>query len=65
MGVEKRGAYWCTVHGSPQKPGSPTDKPKGSIIKCWSIEKYGDEGAKERALKQHQAIAISQAKAKA
>lgn len=65
MGVEKRGQYWCTVHGHAKKPGSKTDKPKGSIIKCYSIAKYGDAGAKRRALDQHKAIAISQAKQKA
>lgn len=58
--VEKRGAYYCVVHGHPRKPGSKTDKPKGTIIKCYSIEKFGDAGAKKRAMAQHAAILISQ-----
>lgn len=58
--VEKRGNYWCVVHGHPQKSGSKTDKPKGIPIKCWSIEKYGEAEAKKRAEAMHKAILHSQ-----
>lgn len=55
-GVENRGGEkpYCVVHGSPQKAGSKTDKPKGSIIKC-----YKDKADADR---HHKAIIISQAK---
>jgi len=50
--VVKRGEEWCVVHGHPQKPGSKTDKPEGSIIKCFPT--------KEQADAMHKAIIISQ-----
>lgn len=56
MVVEKRGGRWCVVHGHPQKKGSKTDKPKGSVIKCFE--------SKEKAMAMHRAILISQAKQK-
>jgi len=52
LSVEKRGDKWCVVHGHPQKPGSPTDKPKGSIIKCFPT--------KADAERMHKAIIIRQ-----
>ena len=60
--VVKRGDSWCVVHGPPQKPGSKTDKPIGSVIKCYSIKEYGEEGARKRAEAMHKAIVISQSK---
>ena len=50
--IEKRGNKWCAVHGHPQKSGSKTDKPKGSIIKCFDT--YAE------AKRMHTAIIISQ-----
>lgn len=58
--VVKRGDQWCVVHGHPQKPGSPTDKPIGTPIKCYSISEYGEEGAKKKAQALHTAIILSQ-----
>jgi len=49
--VEKRGDRWCVVHGHPKKAGSKTDKPEGSIIKCFS-----GPDAKSRAQAMHKAI---------
>lgn len=43
---------WCVVHAHPQKPGSSTDKPPGSIIKCFPHTTEGHE----RALAMHRAI---------
>jgi len=40
--VEKRGNKWCVVHGHPKKPGSKTDKPEGSIIKCFPTKAEAD-----------------------
>lgn len=60
--VVKRGDKWCVVHGSPQKPDSPTDKPIGTAIKCYSISEYGEEGAKKKAQALHTAIILSQQK---
>lgn len=50
--IEKRGDKWCVLHGHPQKEGSKTDKPIGSVIKCFPTEK--------QAIAMHQAIIISQ-----
>jgi len=63
MSVVKRGNAWCVVHAHPQKKGSKRDKPPGTPIKCWSISKYGNAGARRRALAMHRAIAASQAAA--
>lgn len=52
MTVEKRGNKYCVVHGHAQKPGSKTDKPPGSIIKCFDNP--------EDAYKMHHAIVKSQ-----
>lgn len=49
--VIKRGNKWCVVHGSPQKAGSKTDKPKGSVIKCFDTKAEADA--------MHRAIIIS------
>lgn len=56
--VEKRNGRWCVVHGHAQKAGSKTDKPKGSIIKCFP----GTEEGHKQALAMHQAIMASKAK---
>jgi len=40
--VERRGKKWCVVHGHPKKAGSKTDKPEGSIIKCFDTKKEAD-----------------------
>lgn len=45
-------------HGSPQKPGSKTDKPIGAIIK-----RFKGKRAKARAQAMHIAIQISKARA--
>jgi len=47
---------WCIIHAHPRKKGSKTDKPPGSIIKCFATKKEAD--------KMHQAILISQQKRK-
>ena len=49
--VVKRGNRWCVVHGSPKRPGSKTDKPRGTVIKCFT--------SKEEAQKMHTAILLS------
>lgn len=50
----------CVLHGHPQKPGSPTDKPEGTPIHCYSFAQYGKEKAIKKAQAMHYAIAISQ-----
>jgi DNA adenine methylase len=60
LSVVKRGGKWCVVHGHPMKPGSKTDKPIGSIIKCFP----GTSEGKARAIAMHRAIIISEAKRK-
>ena len=40
--VEKRGDKWCVVHGHPQKAGSKTDKPEGTVIKCFDTKAEAD-----------------------
>jgi hypothetical protein len=52
--VEKRGDKYCVLHGHPMTPGSKTDKPIGSVIKCFDTE------AEAQAM--HKAILISEAK---
>lgn len=54
--VVKRGDKYCVIHSHPEKPGSKTDKPAGSIIKCFDT--------KEEAERMHMAILISQQKQK-
>jgi len=54
--IEKRGKKWCVVHGHAQKQGSKTDKPKGSVIKCFDT--------RAEALAMHRAIEASKARAK-
>lgn len=46
--IEKRGSKWCVIHGHPKKVGSKVDKPKGSVIHCFTTKKA--------ALAQHRAI---------
>lgn len=60
--IKRKGNYICVVHGHPQKPGSKTDKPVGTSIKCYSISKFGIKRAKELARKLHAAIIISKQK---
>jgi len=60
MTVGKRGDAWCVFHGHPKKEGSKTDKPIGSVIKCFSIDTYGEDGARKKALAMHYAIMKSQ-----
>ena len=55
MTVETRGGRYCVVHGHPKKKGSKTDKPKGSIIKCFKD--------KDKARKMHTAIVLSELRA--
>jgi len=50
--IAKRGDKWCVLHGHPQKPGSKTDKPAGSVIAC--------HDSKKDAIAQHVAIMMSQ-----
>jgi len=54
--VEKRGEYYCVVHCSGSDIGKPL---KGG---CFSIAKYGETGAKNRALAMHRAIMVSKYK---
>lgn len=64
--IEKRGNAWCVVHGHAQKSGSKTDKPKGSVIKCYSFvpgNKTSEDTARKKAAAMHYAISISQSKA--
>ena len=58
--VVKRDGKWCVVHGHPKKKGSKTDKPKGSVIKCFP----GTPEGKKKAEAMHRAILASQAEAK-
>jgi hypothetical protein len=62
--VKKVGNQWCVLHAHPQKEGGKTDKPAGTPIKCWSISEYGEQGAKKRAVRMHQAILFSQGRIK-
>ena len=60
--VEKRGNAWCVVHGHPKKKDSKTDKPKGTIIKCYYFDptlKGSEARAKKKANKMHRAIMLS------
>ena len=52
--VVKRGNKWCVIHKHPRKKGSKTDKPVGTVIKCFDT--------KEEADAMHKAILISQNK---
>jgi cation transport regulator ChaB len=56
--VVNRNGKWCVIHGHPQKPGSKTDKPEGSIIKCFP----GTPEGKSQAEAMHKAIIISKIK---
>jgi hypothetical protein len=61
--VVKRGDRWCVVHAHPQKPGSKTDKPPGTVIKCYKFKKGDKESerrAKEKATRMHRAIMYSE-----
>lgn len=55
--VEKRGDKWCVLHAHALNTGSATDKPPGTIIKCFDT--------KEEANAMHQAIVLSEAKRRA
>ena len=52
--VVKRGDRWCVIHGHPKVPGSKTDKPEGSVIKCFPTKAEAD--------RMHKAIIISKIK---
>lgn len=54
--IKKIGDKWCVVHGSPKKKGSKTDKPMGTVIKCFK--------SKKDALRMHRAIMASKSKRK-
>ena len=54
--VVKRGKKYWVIHAHAQKAGSATDKPKGSVIKCFSTN--------QQAQSMHSAILASQAKRK-
>ena len=54
--VVKRGNQWCVVHAHEQKEESKTDKPPGTVIKCFATKKEADE--------MHRAILASQAREK-
>jgi len=57
MVVRKRKGAWCVIHC----------KKKGKIgkpIKCYSIKKYGEKKAHQKALRMHRAIIISKKKHK-
>lgn len=58
--VVKRGNSWCVVHAHPKKEGSTTDKAPGTAIECYSIAKYGNEGARKKANAMHYAIVMSE-----
>lgn len=42
MMVIKKDGKWCVVHGHPRKPGSKTDKPQGTVIKCFRTKHEAD-----------------------
>lgn len=50
--VKKINGQYCVVHGHPRKKGSKTDKPMGSVIKCFN-------NARD-AFAMHYAIVMSQ-----
>jgi len=54
--VVRRGDKWCVIHAHPKKAGSKTDKPEGSVIKCFR--------SKKDAIKMHQAILFSEGRIK-
>jgi hypothetical protein len=62
--VEKKGNKWCVVHGHEQK-GSATDKPIGTVIKCYEFipgNMRSEQVAKLKAEEMHKAILISETK---
>ena len=63
--IAKRGNQWCVLHGHTQKKNSKTDKPAGSVIKCYPFNpnvKGSEASAKDKATKMHRAILISESK---
>ena len=54
--VVKRGNQYCVVHAHKQKPGSKTDKPPGTIIKCFNTRAEAD--------RMHRAILANENKGK-
>ena len=61
--VKKKGDRWCVVHGHPKKTGSKSDKPKGTIIKCYPFDpkvKSSEARAKKKASAMHRAILLRQ-----
>ena len=63
--VRKRGNAWCVLHGHSRKPGSPRDKPKGTVIKCYDFvsgNKRSESIAKAKAHALHRAIVANKNK---
>lgn len=50
----------CVRHAHKPKVGSETDKPIGTVIKCYSFEKYGKDNAIKKAHALHYAIILSE-----
>jgi hypothetical protein len=50
------------LHGHPQKAGSKTDKPEGTVMKSYSYAQYGKAGAIRRAYAMHSAVKHSEAR---
>ena len=46
---------YCVVHGHPQKKESVTDKPIGSIIKCYTYNPT-NESSRQEALRKARAL---------
>lgn len=65
--VKKIGNAYCVVHGHPKKKGSKTDKPIGTVIKCFNFNpkvKGSEARAKAKAMAMHRAIMAKQKKKK-
>ena len=53
----------CVRHAHAQKAGSKTDKPVGTVIKCYLFSTYGRKKAIEKAHALHYAIVMSERRA--
>jgi len=40
--IVKRGNKYCVVHAHSKKKGSKTDKPAGTVIKCFNTRKEAE-----------------------
>lgn len=58
--VKVYGDRACVLHGHPKKEGSKTDKPAGSVIKCFSFSEHGKDEAIKKAYAMHSAIVNSE-----